>query len=141
MRKLLACLVLLIFTAPAASACDGFGCGGGCGYGFGLGVLYNSLDSRVPHFAAYPPVYYSHPVPRTYGYSPFAYLPHVRTPEIALPVGEILSNPHVPSPSDSTPASETSEREVSYSQERSQPVQPLIIENPFVVNDSVAVNR
>lgn len=78
------------------------------GAGIGIGGLYRSLDfpteRRVPYFAARPPVYYSAPVPRTYGYSPFAYTPDTRTPDIVPassgPV-EII-NPYVPSSSGSS---------------------------------------
>ena len=79
--------------------------------GFGIGIrlgstttiwvyaeLYRELYNNVPYFALHPPVYYSYPVPRTYGYSPFAYPPYVMTPEIVMrsAAAEII-NPHVPS--------------------------------------------
>jgi len=49
----------------------------GWGYVGGLGgyVPWLSDLERLPHFALHPPVYYSHPVPRSYGYTPFASLP------------------------------------------------------------------
>jgi hypothetical protein len=49
-----------------------------------------------PYFALHPPVHYSLPVPRTYGYSPYAYPGWVPTPEVEVPVQpqEIL-NPYV----------------------------------------------
>lgn len=52
-----------------------------------------------PYFALHPPVYYSYPVPRPYGYSPFAYSGNVRTPAIIGEVvqPEVIRNPHVPS--------------------------------------------
>jgi hypothetical protein len=34
-----------------------------------------------PYFSVYPPVYYSYAVPRTYGYSPFAYPGWFMTPD------------------------------------------------------------
>jgi hypothetical protein len=54
---------------------------------YGLPVLDSPIyrDVPVPHFALYPPVYYSLPIARTYGYSPFAYPPGVMTPEVSLP--------------------------------------------------------
>ena len=126
MRHFLLCAlvmaVLSSIAAPAALACDGFG------YGYGYGLLYNSLRYEVPHFAAYPPVYYSYPVPRTYGYSPFAYPPHVMTPEI---VGEPqpleITNPHVPS-TQQKPADASTDRTA---RTKLQPG-PLVIDNPFV---------
>jgi hypothetical protein len=50
---------------------------------------------RIPYFSKHPPVYYSYPVPRTYGYSPYAYPAGTRTPEIK-PVGPIIQNKYVP---------------------------------------------
>ena len=37
---------------------------------------------HVPYFAKHPPVYYSYPVPRAYGFSPYAYPPGTPTPEL-----------------------------------------------------------
>ena len=73
----IACTGLFATDASAQN----YGQGYGLGY-FDIGQLYRELNRQVPYFAAHPPVYYSYPVARTYGYSPFAYLPDVRTPEI-----------------------------------------------------------
>ena len=112
---------LVVGNPPAAQACDAFG--------GGYGWLYNSLEYRVPYFAAHPPVYYSHPVPRTYGYSPFAYPPHVMTPEI---VGEPqpleIINPYVPS-SQQTPVEPQSDRSAA---REAQP-EPLLVVNPYAM--------
>src|ERR1700742_789907 len=66
----------------------GFGLGAGIGIGiddgFGLAELYRELLNNVPYYALHPPVYYSYPVPRTYGYSPFAYPPSVMTPDVVF---------------------------------------------------------
>ena len=76
----------------------------GCGYDYGY--LYNSLDYNVPYFAAHPPVYYSYPVPRTYGYSPFAYPPYVMTPEVGGESAPVeITNPYVPSSKQEKPPS------------------------------------
>lgn len=93
---LLVMLAALFAAAPAASAqgCDGWY---GGGWGYGMGYLYNSLDYNVPYFAAHPPVYYSYPVPRTYGYSPFAYPPGTITPEAPPKAAAVeYLNPFVP---------------------------------------------
>jgi hypothetical protein len=111
---------------------------GNCGYGYGwdggIGWLYNSLQYNVPHFAAFPPVYYSYPVPRTYGYSPFAYPPGVMTPEIfgQAPQPMEIINPHVPAaPStESAPAAKSD----TTAAVNAQP-QPLVILNPYVTGD------
>jgi hypothetical protein len=55
-------------------------------------------NSIVPYFSLYPPVYYSHSVPRPYGYSPFALPPGVQPAEaIAGPANnaEEIINPYV----------------------------------------------
>jgi len=116
------------------------------GAGVGIGEVYRSLDypteRRVPYFAAHPPVYYSTPVPRTYGYSPFAYTPDTRTPEVAggcvQPV-EII-NPYVPSSTteESAPANKTTSktirnRTISHGEApAAEPTGPLTIMNPYV---------
>ncbi len=119
------------FVAPA-KACDNcYGGGGGDWGGWGLGYLYGSLDYNVPYFAAHPPVYYSYPVPRTYGYSPFAYPPGVMTPDIEMgeeahPV-EIV-NPYVPREQQDQARADQSASNAKIS---TQP-EPLVIINPFV---------
>ena len=114
----------------------------------GVGRLYETLDRptdrRVPYFAAHPPVYYSYPVARTYGYSPFAYMPHVQTPEIIeSPMGpqEIL-NPYVPSeeqPSEEVSGSAIRPNEPGPDKTTQLPrhPQPLLVINPYV-SQSVA---
>ena len=108
------------------------------GYGFGywdIGRLYGVLADEVPYHAAFPPVYYSYPVPRTYGYSPFAYPPGVMTPEVEAPGPEVIDNPYVrpeaeevePQPA---PADETTDV-------RREP-QPLVIVNPYVTDAKLA---
>jgi len=147
---------LLLFTLTAGLACapmksaDAFnGCGGhGCG-GFGIGVgiggyndicgyaeLYRQLYNNLPFYALHPPVYYSYPVPRTYGYSPFAYPPNVLTPEI---VGEVkpleIINPHVDS-TEVKPAKKAMSDRTAATNAR---IEPLIVVNPFVApNQAVA---
>ena len=122
-----------------------YGYGYGYGFGFDVGRLYGVLAQNVPYYAAFPPVYYSAPVPRTYGYSPFAYPPGTATPEIAAPTvaaKEIL-NPYVP-------ASTTAEKEevVDKVTRSDSTPQPLAIANPYVQSDiagpvlnAVALNR
>ena len=86
-------------VAWRASAAFGQGLFGQGAYGLGF---YNYGGSAVnqptiPYYAMFPPVYYSYPVARTYGYSPFAYPPGTRTPEAAPKVGAVeYRNPFVP---------------------------------------------
>jgi hypothetical protein len=71
----------VMFEAPQAKAqC--------IGWGLPYAQLYD-VD-YIPYFAKHPPVYYSRPVARTYGYSPWAYPPTVMTPEL------MVVNPYVP---------------------------------------------
>ncbi|QDU56456.1 hypothetical protein [Aeoliella mucimassa] len=148
-RTLLAAMVfgLVAVTSPMAQAEEpcGMGLSGGYGYdwgyGIGIGGLYNGLDRytdyRVPYFAAHPPVYYSHPVPRTYGHSPFAYPPHFRTPDISFEVAPVtITNPYVPS--SEKPASV--ERASDSDETVAAPVasDPLVIVNPYVTPSTYA---
>lgn len=77
------CGVLLAASASASKANAQFMSGGGYGLGFFNYGNTGRYFERIPYYALYPPVYYSYPVPRTYGYSPFAYPPGVMTPEVA----------------------------------------------------------
>lgn len=142
-------LAAVLACAPlkSADAAGGHGRGHGIGFrqahgighgmGFGVGgysdiygyaELYRELYNNLPYFALHPPVYYSVPVPRTYGYSPFAYPGDVMTPEVVAPVQPVtIMNPHVKSGSDK-PAAPEKDRATSVP----KPVQPLIVINPFV---------
>ncbi len=109
-------------------------CGNGFGVGFGLDVgrLYGVLADNVPHFAAFPPVYYSAPVPRTYGHSPFAYPPGTRTPEIVAPAPLEIINPH---------AMESIKASTSASNDkitlRAASPQPLVVLNPYATRPTM----
>jgi hypothetical protein len=96
----------------------------------GWGRAYSS--SRIPtppYFAIHPPVYYSYPVPRTYGYTPWAYPSYVMTPEIKAPVEPAtFDNPYVEQ--DATPAATT--KSASHKN-----AAPKVIENPHVKQPAV----
>jgi hypothetical protein len=49
------------------------------GWGFAWPTSCYAAEA-LPYFSVFPPVYYSHRVPRPFGYSPFAYPPGVLTP-------------------------------------------------------------
>jgi len=107
-----------------AGAWGGYGYGG-CGYGVGLD------DREPPFYALFPPVYYSCPVPRTYGYSPFAYPACVETPPIVQDGGpaEII-NPYVPPSNKAKPMSgRTADAGTSDSLDRVK-----VVVNPYVSN-------
>ena len=101
--------------------------GGAGGYGFGYfnyGSGLNSMNQSIPFYALYPPVYYSHPVARPYGYSPFAYPPGVATPE-AAPAAAQYMNPYVPQKAEPKPVSE-------------RVAGPRVYLNPFVMQARAA---
>lgn len=67
------------------------------GYGYGLNSSAYATDRipTPPYFSIHPPVYYSAPVPRTYGYSPYAYDGSVRTPDIEMKMNvSVMENPY-----------------------------------------------
>jgi len=71
-------------------------------------------NSILPYFSLYPPVYYSHSVPRPYGYSPFALPPGMQPAEaLAGPVNnsEEIINPYV-KPDATEPAEATGDGQV-----------------------------
>lgn len=80
-----------------------------------------------PYFALHPPVYYDMPVPRTYGYGPWAYPPYMTTPEIEEPEPQIIENKYVPKPIKSEP------------EPQKMAVAPLRILNPYVVGPTGSV--
>lgn len=105
----------------------GFG-GGGCGWD--IAELYRELYNNLPYFALHPPVYYSEVVPRTYGYSPFAYPPGVMTPDLACVVQPVtINNPHVPSTAPAAPAVTGSPDRAA---EVPRAIEPLVVINPYV---------
>jgi len=92
----------------------------------GFSNLYNQGFIPVPpYFSLHPPVYYNAPVPRSYGYSPFAYPGTVPTPEVTLGPEEII-NPHVEPEEVPEPAQETSSKTAAA---------PVVIRNPFVESE------
>jgi hypothetical protein len=119
--------------------------GGGWGYGaWDVGRLYGVLADEVPYFAAFPPVYYSQPVPRTYGYSPFAYPPGVMTPEVIEAVEpQVIENPYFnaePVPANEGPAM-AAPKGVDQTTSVAPTRGPQLILNPYVQQNAVAAGR
>ena len=95
-------------------------------YGFSGRAYSSGRVPTPPYFAIHPPVYYSYPVPRTYGYSPFAYPSYVMTPEIKEPAKPAMfENPHV-----KQPATEAKTKSASRSIETKTAL-PEVMENPY----------
>ena len=87
-------------------------------FGYYSSPYATGLIPMPPYYAIHPPVYYSQPVPRTYGYSPYAYPGTVQTPEIVEP--EMIENPHATEPAKEEPASDV------------KVVRFQVIDNPYV---------
>jgi hypothetical protein len=141
-RTLLVAVAILAGSALANSAqaqCAAYGGYGPVGY-WDIGRLYGLLADEVPYHAAFPPVYYSYPVPRTYGYSPFAYPPGVMTPEVEAPGPEVIENPYVePQGEEVQPGAEAAPADETTGISREP--QPLVIDNPYVVGKKLAATR
>jgi hypothetical protein len=124
----------LLGSNQAQAQCGVAG-GYGFGYGYDVGRLYSVLADKVPYYAAFPPVYYSAPVPRTYGYSPFAYPPGTMTPELAAPVEpQEIINPHV----EATSAEEPQAGRVTQAEHSTR---ALVITNPYVGKMLAGANK
>jgi hypothetical protein len=134
-RILLMAAVVVASGAAADRASAQYGGYGGCGYGgygyWDVGRLYGVLADNVPHYAAFPPVYYSYPVPRTYGYSPFAYPPGVMTPEVEFVEPLAIDNPYF-SGSTEVESAEAAEAAVDQTTAAPATAGPLVIVNPYV---------
>jgi hypothetical protein len=133
LRKLslvLAVVLLVAVGGDVVKADNGCYYGGGWG-GFGGWYPLYSRD-HIPYYALHPPVYYSYPVPRAYGWSPWAYPPGVLTPEI---LGEMtgpqeIINPHVPKPEVKPAATNKTASVTKAAKSEESKVQVVI--NPFV---------
>lgn len=149
-RRMLVASVLVAGTFSAAGQANAQ-CGlGSYGYGYGawdVGRLYGVLADRVPYYSAFPPVYYSYPVARSYGYSPFAYPPGVMTPEVEMAEPLAISNPYFKG--DANGAAEAGPAEASAVKASapaagdqttavSRTPAPLVIYNPYVQTGAIA---
>ncbi|OHB77571.1 MAG: hypothetical protein A2W31_01550 [Planctomycetes bacterium RBG_16_64_10] len=119
-----------LFTLGVSCKAQANGCCGGGPYWWGFhgfyGNAYYPSDRRIPYFAEHPPVYYSYPVPRTYGYSPYASPPTYTEPELRVdPV--IIPNPYVPVEPTSTGKAKPADRSAA----KPGHSVPLVITNPY----------
>jgi hypothetical protein len=115
-----------VSSARAQGGCVAGGAWGGFGVNFPYG-LYGSRVNQVPYYAMFPPVYYSQPVPRSYGWSPFAYPPGTMTPEVEVEVPQEVTNPYVPQKEGAKSSSAVRDRTAKY-----QAPVPQIVINPYV---------
>ena len=129
----MALLAVFAFVAMPSSAHAGYPAHPGTGawpnyYGWGASPYSLGQVPVPPYFALHPPVYYSMPVPRTYGYSPYAYPGTVMTPEVIMEGSPVMiENPHV-TPSSAQPAVRDEPAHEKIDTDRHS----VMIENPFV---------
>jgi hypothetical protein len=143
-RTLLLAVALTVTAASADQAsaqCGGYG-GGGFGYGgyWDMSRLYDVLADNVPYHAAFPPVYYSYPVPRTYGYSPFAYPPGVMTPDVEFGQPQEIVNPYFEGEAEEV-APQAEAASVDKTTDTAKLSEPLVIMNPYVTDSKLADAR
>ncbi len=129
-RVLMIAACAALFSSVAAPAAQADNC---YGYGFGYYPLYGR--DYIPYYALHPPVYYSVPVPRTYGYSPFAYPPNVMTPEVDFSAAAItpkaIENPYV----------KVKQVPRKPAGNHTTAITPLKIMNPFVSETKLAADK
>ena len=104
----------------------GVGFGGGYGYGDGLSLYRNGQIPVPPYFSLHPPVYYSAPVARSYGYSPFPYPGDVRTPNVAPVAAKMINNPYA------QPVKQSQDKAEKPSEDTVAEVAPQVVRNPYV---------
>jgi hypothetical protein len=88
--------------------------------GYGSSIYANE---RVPFYALTPPVYYKHPVARSYGYSPFAYPLGSPTPNPVSVSPQVVMSPFCGFAAPAPDEGELADRP-----------KPLMIKNPFVID-------
>lgn len=142
-------LVVGLSLATSASGQTAWGYGGGF-YPYScypcLPPIPLRADQSIPYHAVHPPVYYSHIVPRPYGYSPYAYVPGVVTPEFVLwgPRGQLGPAPGqdferrslVPAPE---PGREEANRPNRQAASDAPPPAPVVIHNQYASGESATM--
>jgi len=99
-------------------------------YPFYFGTTPFTLsERRIPYFSEHPPVYYSYPVARTYGLSPYAY-PPIPPANYSSPAPLEIENPYVPPKQEEEQVDPTSDRTASRGVRR-----PRVVTNPYVTGE------
>jgi hypothetical protein len=89
----------------------------------GDGYYGTYSQESVPYYALHPPVYYSHPVSRTYGLLPFPYVPETWPCQAGFDRTKTVTNQFVEQPAD---------------EEGLAAKGPLLVMNPFVERNEVS---
>jgi hypothetical protein len=118
LKIIFGCLIAL--NACGLALGQGYNFYNPCGY-YGYGGYYGYSPDYVPYFAMHPPVYYNYPIARTYGDSPFPYLPGITALQTssASPQPQMVTNQYV-------------EQSEMSTEQADRAVVPLRIRNPFV---------
>jgi len=88
-------LAMGIFAGEAQAQCRGWG---GGFYAYSGGGTY--VGQHIPYYSLHPPVYYSMPVARPYGWSPFSWqslhiCPQMLRPAVHRVPPQVIRNPYV----------------------------------------------
>jgi hypothetical protein len=140
------CFALAPQQAQAQDPCGGLN----LGYGFGVGLTSNYIGQtrllaphdRPPHFALYPPVYYSDVlIPRPYGISPFAAPPGIRPVEmdvIVAPEPVTVQNPYFNPDAETAKPLETANHLEAKQTSSAKTGEVQFVTNPFFVDHNWA---
>jgi hypothetical protein len=129
--KLFVCCILLLCSYQAALADWNDFYNPWAIYGYGGYYQPGYSPDYAPYFAMHPPVYYSHPIARTYGDSPFPYPPGLSAFQAnsAAPQPQVIRNDHI---DEANPPAD----------QQYQTRLPLRIRNPFVEqSDSASMSN
>ncbi len=108
-------MAFVVVTSDSATAHDGYW---NVAAGWWPGPRTYTQE-HIPYFAKHPPVYYSHPVARPYGYFPYAYVPAARPSVVMAAAPVLVRNGYATG-------------EVAHRAGRSASPAPLRMLNPFV---------
>ena len=92
-RTFFAFSAICVLPSAAVAACGPyFAWGGFAPWTYGPRSVY--VDEHVPYYAMHPPVYYSYPVPRTYGHLPYPYVTAPVARNVAWREPRVVVNPY-----------------------------------------------
>ena len=85
----------MVLAPGSVDACDWAGRDSFSGWaGWAIGPRVYSSE-HIPYFAKHPPVYYSYPVARPYGYLPYAYPPVATRQQVVIVEPVLVRNGYV----------------------------------------------
>lgn len=84
-------MAFVVVTSDSATAHDGYW---NVAAGWWPGPRAYTQE-HIPYFAKHPPVYYSRPITRPYGYVPYAYWPEKCVPQVVVAQPVVVRNHYV----------------------------------------------